>query len=258
MKINNSKDKYLRQTKSCESTAPEIVALAYKLGVHKLLVLDATERDRLEWDYAENVFAWVKNNIKFNIGGGTARETLKDGRGVCDQKVGLLIALFRAGGLKARYGIKASTELDPRLQELALEIEKNMGAFGKVMSNALNAFPGHELAEVYIDKKWIQAEPTFQDELEAGLGFPIMKFGDKPDWADRDMFYLESSPTGKFISKHSRNMHGLIYLIDEGFKDSIKKGREILEMGEEAYEEKLKKGFEGLKGELDDIMKEIE
>ena len=128
------------------------------------------------------------------------------------------------------------------------------------MSNALNAFPGHELAEVYIDKKWIPAEPTFQDELEAGLGFPIMKFGDKPDWADndKDMFYLESSPMGNFISRHSRNMYGLIYLIEEGFDDSIKKGREILEMGEEAYEEKLKKGFEGLKGELDDIMKEIE
>ena len=49
---------YLRPTQGCKCKAPEIVALAYKLGVDKLLAEEQISSDlaqrQFEWGYAEN------------------------------------------------------------------------------------------------------------------------------------------------------------------------------------------------------------
>ena len=249
----DEEEEYLRPTQGCECDAPEIVALAYKLGVDRLS----------EWDYAENALKWVKNNIKFNIGGGTATETLREGMGVCIQQMTLFITLCRIGGLKARYKVMVSSELDPRMQELGMGISKEMGVdqiFGDFLYKVLNAFPGHILAEVYIDGRWVNADPTFSDELEVGLGYEISKLGYEPEWASETgkVYYLEDSPRmGRPLLKWGKSFRGLQYMIDKGFEPYAEKGREILKLGEESYEEKMKKGYEGLSKELSDIMKRV-
>ena len=54
----DKEEEYLRPTMGCECEAPEIVALAYKLGVDKLLAKERSSSDlaqrQLEWKYAEN------------------------------------------------------------------------------------------------------------------------------------------------------------------------------------------------------------
>jgi hypothetical protein len=46
-------------------------------------------------------------------------------------------------------------------------------------------------------------------------------------------------------------------MINKGFESYAEKGREILKLGEERYEKKMKKGYEGLSKELSDIMKRV-
>ncbi|VUT24035.1 MAG: hypothetical protein MASP_00312 [Candidatus Methanolliviera sp. GoM_asphalt] len=46
-------------------------------------------------------------------------------------------------------------------------------------------------------------------------------------------------------------------MIDKGFESYAEKGREMLKLGEESYEEKMKKGYEVLSKELSDIMKRV-
>jgi hypothetical protein len=253
LKVNASRERYMRPTHDCQSTAPEIVALAHDIGAYKL-------SNRY---YANNVFGWVKNNIRFDVGGYTAIETLEDGRGLCDQKVGLLIALSRAGGLKARYGIITSEniEYDLAYQQMGLDMIGRLGETGKmIMGNFSDVENIHLMAEVYIDGKWIPAEPTYQDALEAGWGLPITKFGDEPKWAALgNVSYLEALPRfSESFMKRIRKMQGLAYLIDSSLKDTIERGKKELEMGESAYNERLKKRLSGLKEDARNVMKDME
>jgi hypothetical protein len=255
MKIPNfdKKREYLRPTQGCECNAPELVALAYKLGIDRLS----------DWDYAESVLKWVKNNIRFNFGGGTAVETLKEGMGVCIQSTTLFITLCRVKGLKARYKVMVSPELDPRLQEIGIGMAKQPGVdkiFGNLVPNFLNEFPLHILAEVQIDGKWVNADSTFSHDLEAGLGYEISKLGYEPKWASETgkIYYLEDSPRmGRPLLKWCKSLHGLQYMIDKGLENYIKKGKEILKFGKERYEEKIKKSYEGLGKDVSGIVKRV-
>ena len=62
---------------------------------------------------------------------------------------------------------------------------------------------------------------------------------------------------GRPLLKWGKSFRGLQYMIDKGFEPYAEKGREILKRGEESYEEKMKKGYEGLSKELSDIMKRV-
>jgi hypothetical protein len=149
------------------------------------------------------------------------------------------------------------------MQEFGRGMSREMGVdqiFGDFLYKALNAFPGHILAEVQIDDKWINADPTFSDELEVGLGYEISKLGYEPEWASETgkIYYLEDSPRmGRPLLKWGKSFRGLQYMINKGFESYAEKGREILKLGEESYEEKMKKGYEGLSKELSDIIKRV-
>jgi len=262
MRVNNARDLYLRETKGCESRAPEIVALAYTLGADKLLEAegqgspDVAQRHQLEGDYADNVFKWVKNNIKYNMGGGTALETLEEGVGV--SSTSLFIALCRAGGLKARW--KISAEPDPRLKDLN-ELSKYRGKkFENVMSMLSKIAYGSSIAEVYIDGKWIPADPRFPDEFEAGIGYNISKLGYEPEWMKtEEAIYLEDyfSRVNRFILNYFKKMDGLKGLMDQGLGLYTRIGWEKLELGEEEYERRRKKSFKGSDEELSSILKRL-
>jgi len=260
MKVNNSDELYLRPTKSSESTAPEIVALAHKLGAYKLS----------DWDYANNVYRWVKNNVKLSLGGGTAVETLREGHAFCIQKSNLLIALCRAGGLKARYRATPSIELDQRMKDFVTELTRALElneSFGSILSDFLNILPGHELAEVQVDGRWIPADPTFQDELEAVAGYPISKLGDDPSnsWVGayrKDFYYMEDGPRAmRPIFLYFKRYMGLRYKLEKVLDQSAEIGRKVLEEvgGIEKYNERFKgmRKYEGVRKEVGDIIGKV-
>ena len=257
LKVNNSTEKYLRPVKGCESTAPEIVALAHELGAYKLS----------DWDYANKVFKWVKNHIKWHIGQGGAVDILKLGRGFCTQKTNLFIALCRAGALKARCRVMPSIQLDSRMQGLDMTIAPafGMNPIYAAINNTLIGWPISSLAEVQIDDKWIAAEPTFQDEWEAALDLPVLRFGEEPVESLAKAFgqvsNTEDPPRfGRTLLKFLSSMPGFLHEFDKLSDSYIKRGKEIIDEagGSQAYNESMKRGYGGLGGELEDIMKKIE
>ena len=165
-------EKYLRPTRLCEYDAPEIRILAKKLGAY----------DKEPIEYAKSIYYFVKNQkyLIFKPMRG-ALGVLKSRGGVCLDQMSLLISLARAGGIKARfrlYAFTASQELDELLLQDNPILRETYEMLGFLDSL-------HGCAELYIDGEWLQLDPTFSDELEAGMGIPIVEFGEEPAWRVR-------------------------------------------------------------------------
>lgn len=230
-----SNERYLRPTHLCNSRAKEIIAMANKLGAFK-------EDD---WTFANNVFNFVKENIKLAfVGLDREVDTLKRGTGTCIHQLSLLAAICRAGGLKARY----------KLYSLALveALYHNMVEASPIMKDwydALGAFMLHGTAEIFIDGRWVTADPTFTPEYEAAMGLPLAKLGDDPlgIWnypVEGTTMILEGLPYGvgvawnflvNFLAKGER------VKIDRNLEKARQRGRKILEeMGKEEYDRKTR------------------
>jgi transglutaminase-like putative cysteine protease len=166
MKYVRSNEKYLRPTHLCNPYAKEIIAMANKLGAFK-------KSDR---EYVESAFKFVKNNIKLAfVGMDREVDTLRRGSGTCIQQLSLLIALCRAAGIKARYRLYSLAVVEP--------IYQNQVAISPLMKewyDAIGTFMLHGDAEIYVDGRWIIADPTYSPEYEAALGLPLAKLGDSP------------------------------------------------------------------------------
>ena len=123
------KEKYLRPVRLCKPNAPEIVALAKKLGAWQ----------KSDWEYAESIFDFMRE-IKFEFGAlKNELEVLNTGKGVCLDKQSLGIALARAGGIPARYTItglvfappvEAALTVDPTFKDVysTLQVWEQHGA----------------------------------------------------------------------------------------------------------------------------------
>lgn len=83
---------YLQPEETIQSEDPEIKELALRL----------TEGSMDFWEAACRLSAWVAENIKGSINGGSALETLHRGDGSCGPHSMLLAALCRASGIPAR------------------------------------------------------------------------------------------------------------------------------------------------------------
>ena len=238
MKFCKSNERYLRPTHFCESNAPEIIALANKLG--------AFEKEA--WEYAESVFNFVKRNIRLAFIPMTgAVETLKKGYGTCVHQLSLFAALCRAGGLPARYHLYTLALIQPMYESMV-----EVSPIVKGWYDAFGTFMLHGTAQVKINGKWIVADPTFTPAYEAAMGIPLAKLGDEPTgiWnypvKGTEMF-LEGLPYGVGIGW---DLFVKLLGPKEAEKVNIsvekarERGRKILqEMGEEAYDEMVRKKY---------------
>jgi len=227
-------EKYLRPTRLCEYDAPEIRILAKKLGAY----------DKEPIKYAEAIYYFVKNQkyLIFKPMRG-ALGVLKSRGGVCLDQMSLLIALARAGGIKARfrlYAFTASQELDELLLQDNPILRETYEMLGFLDSL-------HGCAELLIDGKWIQLDPTFSDELEAGMGLPLTEFGGEPAWRtripERDIVF-EGFPVmvRSLLIGMAFLLRDTVDKVNKKLDDIRKEGRKILdEVGKEAYNEKKRK-----------------
>jgi transglutaminase-like putative cysteine protease len=251
-KLYSNKKKYLRPTLLCESEDPSIIALSHRLGAY----------EKSEIEYANDCFEWVKRNIKFRVVAYSrgANAVLLDGHGgMCGDKEGLFIALCRAGGIKARYILYplGVTELYP-LGVAGMEYEKHnlsggkSKAFKRYAKLMLHEFMGHTVAEIWINGRWMTADPTFSPEYEATLNIPISKLGeDVSSWSYKTSKSIryEEKPWVDFFGGKINNLT-ITKLLDRMncyIIRSEKKGKKILEkMGEEEYDRKTRKRYEYL------------
>ena len=92
--LKETKEDYLKATKYCQVNDPLIKAAASKL------------KKNTEIETAKNIFNAVQKNIKYESYSDTKRgavKTLLDKKGNCADQAHLLVALFRASGIPARY-----------------------------------------------------------------------------------------------------------------------------------------------------------
>ncbi|KAA0013412.1 MAG: transglutaminase family protein [Thermoplasmata archaeon] len=226
-----SNERYLRPTHLCNSHAKEIIAMANELGAYQVD----------DWEYANNVFTFVKENIKLAfVGLDREVDTLRRGSGTCIHQLSLFAALCRAGGLKARYKLYSLALVEP--------LYRNMVEVSPIMKgwyDALGSFMLHGTAEVYVNGRWHTADPTFTPEYEAAMGLPLAKLGDDPlgIWnypVEGTTMLLEGLPYGvgiawnflvNFLGKGER------IKIDKSMEEARKRGRQILqEIGKEEYD----------------------
>ena len=229
-------EKYLRPTRLCEYDAPEIRAMAKKLGAYQMKPLE----------YARSIFYFVKNQkyLQMKPMGG-AMGVLKTKGGVCLDQMSLLIALARAGGIKARfrlYAFAASEEMENVFlmdNPILRETYEMLGFLDSL----------HGCAELYIDGEWLQLDPTFSDYLEAGMGLPVTEFGEEPTWRtripERDIVF-EGFPIlfKNLLLGMAFMLRDTVDKVNKKMDDLREEGKKILEeMGKEAYNEKKKRNM---------------
>lgn len=240
-----SDEPYLKPTYLCESDAPEIIAVANKLGSFQ-------KSDR---EYVQACFDFVKKNIEFTffqpvLG---AVGTLRSGRGICLDNVGLFIALCRAGGIPARYRI-----YNEALVTSAYEVLTADDPVLRDWYNSMGHFIMHASAEALYDGQWVVGEFLLTPELEAGLGLPLSRLGDDASgaWCYRlrdAIVRLDSIPPSiaKGMSLAIKFMGGLFMGVELRLQERIRQGRRILEeMGEEEYSRKLKQTYKAVLPEV--------
>lgn len=151
----------------CDHSTPEVVELSRKLR------LDASS----DVEYAQLSYRWVRDNIRYNIQTNWSvpvSTTLKRGHGDCGTKSSLLVALLRAGGLEADFGV----ELINTREWFAFVPEC---VSGKCKSKSI-----HFTANVKLNGHWYRLDITPDKALGLGLsgafgqGF-LMDFDGKSD-----------------------------------------------------------------------------
>lgn len=230
-----SRQKYLRPTLLCQSNAPEIIAMANKLGAFQ----------KSPRQYAESCFDFVRRNIQFSIlqSPAGAVKALRTGRAMCLDKVGLFVALCRAGGIPARYRICKFTFIFPANEMITAD-----SIVTREWYNTVGKFMIHGAGEVLIDGKWWACDGTQSPELEAGFGLPLLNFGDDASFPSiyrrpGNTMHFESLLPGFVLSLSIFMMleRGILMPIEIRLREMEKRGKKILaELGEEEYNRRAK------------------
>lgn len=145
-------EEFCKPTKYCESDYPKIKELAEEI----------TKNCKSSEEAAKILFEWVRDNIAWNVEKtvGAKKVLEREPRhAVCVDKTNLFIALCRAVGIPARY-IILDCELDMKIKDLPRQMK-------------------HTAAEVFVNNKWVVADPTFGKQTERVIN--ISEFG-KPSW----------------------------------------------------------------------------
>ena len=139
--FNESLNLFLKETKYCDCGNPLI----------KNKAIEITKGYINNRDKAVALFNYVRDNIlyKFDYWNLKASNTLRKGYGMCTNKNNLLIAMLRAVGIPAGYGI-----LEVKAREY----------FGPIMLNffkkRISEESVHIYTQVYLGDKWVKCDPS--------------------------------------------------------------------------------------------------
>jgi len=149
----------LAPTDVIDSTHPAIVDRARRVANGK------TEGDR-----ARQLFGFVRDSLRYDFtpkldsrDAWRASTTLQRGKGFCQQKAVVLVALCRAAGIPSAIcfqHIRDHKLLDTR--------------FASVLPNGIIAF--HGLAAVWLGGRWLRVDPTLDAGLVRIRGYRLTEF----------------------------------------------------------------------------------
>ena len=197
MQCNCKDEKFLRPTRYCDHTKPEVVALAHKLGAGKLS----------DKEYVEKVFDFVKNHLHIEmVPFDGVENTLHRGAGTCYHLASVFIALCRCAGIKARYKLFAMQMIDAFYDDLIAKDEAI-----KKWYDSMGYFMLESEGEAFIDGEWVVAHVGPTPERQAAMGIHLTQLG-------------EDSIGNWFLAKPGTIMHvesvpyGIPLLVSIGYK----------------------------------------
>lgn len=240
--VQRSSEKYLRPSKEINPYAPEIIALAMKLGM----------KEKNKKDYAKAAYSYVKNNIYWymEVPPTGAVNILKKGYGLCFSKTMLLAALARVAGIPARF-VSYKQKMEGGFWNLAAE--EVIGAeLAHELGEESPAFT-HGCVELLLDEKWMPVDITWTDEEEAGLDMRITEFGDSPfeKWYHVIPGSITRSENPKPMSKMKYKMALTTFLLRGAYDRVNKRFNNIREAGRKKLEEIGKENYMARKRKLD-------
>jgi len=187
LKCGITNEKYLRPTLHCNPCAPEVVALAHKLGAFK----------KSDYEFAKAAFEFTKENLDLEICPmNSVEETITRGTGTCFHLITVFIALCRCAGIKARYKMFAMNMIKA-WYDVLVEADPLV----KKWYDSMGYFMIEGEGEAFIDGRWVVAHVGPTAERQAAGGIPITKFGEDSlgVWffaIPGTIMYMESIPYG--------------------------------------------------------------
>ena len=165
---------YLRETRYCDFGHDLI------RGLHNDLVAGEEEpREK-----AVRMFYWVRDNIKYRVGywNSKASETLIIGKGTCTNKANLLVALLRASGIPAGYGVM-KVKGEEYLGPIVLPIFKDL----------ISKIGRHIYCYVHLEDRWIKCDPSDDQDFVEQTGY-FNPTSTLVDWNGREDALLNLAP----------------------------------------------------------------
>lgn len=240
MRRCRSNQRFLRPTRYCDSRAPEVVALAHRLGAYQ----------KSDAEFAESAFAFAKEQVVFEIGPIIpVEETLHRGTGSCFDAISVFIALCRCAGIPARYKLFTG-DMIQNWRDALIEIDPLMQKW----YDAISTFMFEGEGEAYVNGTWRVAHVGPTAERQAAGGLPITRFGEdslglwfhaKPG----TIMHVEAIPPG--LAMGSRAFFaispGSVERVNVSAGKEIAAGRRIIEAagGREAYDRQARLGVQG-------------
>ena len=143
--MQNIKD-FLQETEFCDFSNPKIKKIAKEIALkHK------NSNDR-----AVEAFYFVKDGIKYRIGiwNRKASQTLVDGEGTCTNKANLFVAILRACGIPAGYGVMKVNGREYFGTAMLAMFRKRVAKIST-----------HIYAYAYLDGKYLKIDPSDDKKL---------------------------------------------------------------------------------------------
>jgi hypothetical protein len=139
---------YLAPTRYCDAGHPAIVAALRE-------IVDGREDER---EAAVELFCFVRDHVRYEFGpwGQTASDTLALRAGTCTNKANLLVALLRAAGIPAAYGV------------MRVDAQRYWGPIGpQFLANEASSDSTHVYAAAHLGGRWVRCDPSTDRELAA-------------------------------------------------------------------------------------------
>ncbi len=141
-----------------------------------------SSQESSDLDSAVRIFNWVRDQVKyaFDFWNVKASETMRKMSGMCANKANLQVAMLRAVGIPAGYGIF-------RIRKEALRTVANEEIYNKSSDVII-----HVYCRVQLNGRWISADATVDRELHeaAYLKVPDWEY---LNWDGRNHFRMPSS-----------------------------------------------------------------
>ena len=137
---------FLAASPFCDLEQPAVAALAATLA----------ETTASERETAVRMFEWVRDEILYFFGpwNTTASHTLRTREGTCTNKANLLVALLRAAGIPAAYGV------------LRVDAQRYWGSIAPgFLRQHVNTFSTHIHAAAYLHGRWTRCDPSADRQI---------------------------------------------------------------------------------------------